>query len=866
MTTNPAPGPAAPAKNDFFISYNKADRQMAEWIAWQLEDAGHSVVIEAWDFMPGGNFALEMDRALEACERVIAVLSADYFGARFTHPEWAAYFARDPTGEAHSVIPVRVGEFSTKGLLGQIIYIDLLGQEEDAARAALLAGVAGARTGRGKPARAPAYRPRAAGAPPSFPAPAAAGGSGLLRHQLPPHPPVFLGREEEVAQLSAHLAQEGAQGAAITGSSLQGMGGVGKTALAVVLAHRVAARYPDAQLYRDLRGADAGQQPLTPAEVMRDFILALRPDAGQLPEEPGQLGGIYRAVLSEAGRVLVLLDNAADAAQVRPLLPPAGCLLLVTSRQHFTLPGLAVRNLDCLAPDKAAELLQRLAPRVAEHAAEAARLCGGLPLALEVFAGAINDQSLTDVPELLARLQAGEEKLEPVDAAFEVSQSLLPEETRAAWHTLAIFTASFDLPAAAAVWEKEPAAARATLQALVNASLVEWDEGKARFRLHDLARQFCEGRLPAAAREEARLRHARHYIAVAEESQELYLQGGAQVLAGLQLFDRERTHIEASFAWLQTRADVPSAKLLVSLVNAVAYVVQLRFHPRRRIAWPEAQCAAARLIGDRRAEGYALANLGLAHSALGDARKAIEFYEQRLVIAREFSDRRGESAALGNLGGAYYDLGDARKAIEFHEQDRDIAREIGDRRGEGQALNNLGLAYKDLGDARKAIEFYEQSLVVKREIGDRYGEGNALGNLANAYYALGDAHKAIEFYDQILVLHREIGDRRGEGQDLGNLGNAYAALGDARKAIEFYEQRLVIAREIGDRRGEGYASFNMANQLWPAGERTRALELMETAWQIWTAIESPDAADAGALLQEWREEMGGGAPPSRSQS
>jgi hypothetical protein len=419
-------------RKDFFISYNKADREMAVWMGWQLEAAGLKVVIQEWDFVAGGNFVLKMHEALKECERVLAVFSAEYVAAEFTQPEWAGVFVHDPKGSLRRLVPVQVADFPKEGLLAAMIYIDVVGLEEEAARKALLDGVAGARTGRKKPDQPPAYRPRRAATPPPFPEPAAPRPTQVTLHQLPPLAPVFIGRETEVEELMRQLSGGQAAGAAICGSLL-GMGGVGKTALAVVLAHRLAERYPAAQLYCDLRGADPeNRTPLTPAEVMRDFILALHPGAGQLPEETEPLGAIYRQVLSEAGRVLLLLDNAAGADQVRPLRPPPGCLLLVTSRQHFTLPGVVVRDLDCLAPEKAAELLRQLAPRVANHAAEAAQLCGGLPLALEVFAGAINDQSLTPVPELLAALRAGEHHLTPVEAAFTVSESLLPEETRTA--------------------------------------------------------------------------------------------------------------------------------------------------------------------------------------------------------------------------------------------------------------------------------------------------------------------------------------------------------------------------------------------------------------------------------------------------
>jgi len=632
-------------------------------------------------------------------------------------------------------------------------------------------------------------------------------------------------------ELENALAGEHAAGATISArhAGVQGMGGVGKTALAVVLAHRLAARCPDAQLFVNLRGAGADEQgyrgaidikPVTPAEAMQSVIHFFHPEE-RLPETPDALAPIYRSVLAEAGRVLLLLDNAAGAAQVRPLLPPPNCLLLVTSRAQFQLPGLATRNLDCLAPEKSRELLLRLAPRLQGGEIDAAELCGHLPLALEVFAGAVNDKRLTPVSELVERLRARLERLTPVDAAFQVSYELLDEEFRRQWTLLAVFPASFDLAAGAAVWNPsinyQPSTlnlgeARDAMQALVNASLVEWNESNARFRLHDLVRQFCDGKLTDAERDAARLRHARHFRDVADEADALYKKGGADVLHGLELFDRERAQIEAAFDWLQPRRDHDSATLLISLVNAVAYTGSLRFHPRQRIRWLETQHETSRITGHRGAEGDALGNLGLAYKNLGDARKAIEFYEQALLIDRDTGNRRGEGATLGNLGNAY----------------------------------------ADLGDARKAIEFYEQALVIDREIGDRRGEGAALGNLGSAHYILGDARKAIEFYEQNRDIAREVGDRRGEGNALGNLGNAYADLDDARKAIEFYEQQLVIAREIGDRLGEGNALWNYALAVDKQGDRAQSIARAEAALRIYDGIEDPNGAVVRAALAEWR--------------
>src|SRR6185369_9394199 len=198
--------------------------------------------------------------------------------------------------------------------------------------------------------------------------------------QVPPPPGDFTGREDEQRELLAAIEQGG-----LTISGLQGMGGIGKTALALKLVEQLKPRYPDAQLYLDLKGASA--QPLPAAEALAHVIRSYHP-AAKLPESETDLRGLYLSVL-EGQRALLLMDNAAGAAQVEPLIPPAGCLLLVTSRRHFILPGLAAKNLDALTAADARSLLLAIAPRIGESANEIAKLCGYLPLALRMAASAL---------------------------------------------------------------------------------------------------------------------------------------------------------------------------------------------------------------------------------------------------------------------------------------------------------------------------------------------------------------------------------------------------------------------------------------------------------------------------------------------
>jgi tetratricopeptide (TPR) repeat protein len=624
-------------------------------------------------------------------------------------------------------------------------------------------------------------------------------------HQLPPPPADFTGREAEIAELLAAV-----ENASLTISGLQGMGGVGKTALALKLAEKIKERYPDGQFYLDLLGV--GPQPLTPAEAMAYVIRAYHPGA-KLPESETELRSIYLSALDNQ-RALLLMDNARDKKQVERLIPPVGCRLIITSRQSFTLPGIFAKNLDCLPPADACKLLLAIAPRIGELAGEIARLCGYLPFALRLAAGVIAERRNIEAADFMRRLADSQNRLELIEVSLSLSYDILSEEQQRRWRMLAVFPDSFDESAAAAVWETEDGKARDTLGEMLAFSLVEWNETARRYRLHDLARVFADSRMSAAERGAGGRLHARHYQLALSTANYLYRQGRNEVLRGLGLFDLERVNIEAGQGWAveQADSDEAAAEFCIQYPGSGVAVLDLRQHPHERIRWLEAMLTAARRLKRRDAEG----------------------------------------TALGNLGRAYADLGETRRAIEFYEQVLQIAREIGNRRGEGKVLSNLGVAYADLGETHRAIEFYEQVLQIAREIGDRRGEGTALDNLGVAYADLGETHRAIEFHQQVLQIAREIGDRRGEGTALGNLGRAYADLGETRRAIEFYELILQIARETDDRRSEGRALWNMALALRQLEDRAQAIVHAEAAFAIYEQIESPQAELVRNSLAEWK--------------
>lgn len=625
-------------------------------------------------------------------------------------------------------------------------------------------------------------------------------------HQLPRAPDDFVGRHQQIEALKATLGSGGI-------CSIYGMGGVGKTALAVNVAAQLSsgdARPFDRGFFVEMRGTD--ETPRDPAELLKQFI---RPFIGldaNLPDDLEELKNTYKSILS-GKRALILLDNAASHTQVLPLLPPTGCTLLVTTREKMALPGLKLTfQLAPLTPEKepgkARELLLSIASRVALETAERiCQLCGYLPLAIRAAGSYLlvyDDVEPEDYEKELGeeRTRLGTIGTEGVDvsveALFSLSYRKLDPEAARVFLQLAVFPASFDGAAEEFICNDS---GHKHLSGLVRRSLVQYDETEKRYSLHDLVRIFANSRVSEARyddeRTAAQRRHAIYYQAVLSAVDDLYLKGGGAIAQGLLLFNRELSNIQAGQGWAASRADSDdeAAQLCIGYPDAGAYVLSLRQHSRERIRWLETALSAARRLKQQNAEGNALGNLGNAYFNLGETREAIKYYEQALVISHQIGHRREQSNWLGSLGNAYADLGEG-EAIEYYKQALAIVREIGYRRGEGMHLGNLGSAYLNLGETRKAIEYYEQALPIAHEIKDRRGEGWDLGNLGTAYFKLGEIPKAIKYYEQALVISREIGGRGGEGHWLGNLGLAYAGLGDKNKAIELMEAALKIFEEI----------------------------------------------------------------------
>ncbi|MDX2029727.1 MAG: tetratricopeptide repeat protein [Blastocatellia bacterium] len=656
----------------------------------------------------------------------------------------------------------------------------------------------------------------------------AAQSSATSLNQLPPPLPEFTGREFELEEF---VAEHNRFQTRLLG--MQGLGGVGKTTLALKLADQLKEQYPDAQFYLDLKGASP--LPLPVAEAQAHIIRAYLPTV-RLPESEAELNHLYRSLLLDK-RVLLLLDNAVNTQQVQGLVAPGECLTIITSRQPVLLPGMFSRQLEGLPAPEAREILQRLAPRVGALADRVAELCGYLPLALRLAASTLAFEPSLRVEEYVDRLgelKQTERLRHPVDAVVTLAYDLLAPSLQKLWRLLAVFSDTFDGSAAASIWTLNPAHAETALDRLLAGSLIERNRASGRYRLHDLMSAFAETRLTEEERALACQRHSAHYQSVLHEADALYEQGGDLFKLGLDLVDMEWMNIQSGQVWAASNMtrDRAACELCNSYPDAGKFVLDLRQHPRERIRWSEAALEAAQRMNRSKSSARHLIGLGDSYIALSEVHHAIEFYERGLKLASGAKDRRAEAESLSGLGNAYYLGGGLGRAREVHEKAMELFAALGDRRGVADSLGNLGMAHYAMGEVRKAADLFARQLKAARESGDRRNESIALGGLGLTQYVMGDSRRAAELFNQQLAITREIGDRRGEAVALSNLGNACATLEYTQQAIAYHEQALTIAREMSDRRAEATALGGLGVAEYLAKNVARSVELLESQLKL----------------------------------
>ena len=686
-----------------------------------------------------------------------------------------------------------------------------------------------------------------------------AGQVGLAQLRLLPRDVAdFTGRAGEIAELEAALLARGGQ--AVVVSAVAGKPGVGKSALAIHVGHRLSERFPDGQVYVNLRGAD--RQPLSPETALTELLQVLGTMGDQQPVSLDAKAALWRQHFADR-RVLLLVDDARDEAQVRPLLPgSATCAVIVTSRAVLATLGAKPLLLDILDAGEALELLSKIAGAGRIDAEpEAARAvvsaCGGLPLALRIAGARLLARADWRVAKLADRLTDERRRLTElglsdldVRASFQLSYQDLDVDQAELFCLLGLWPGlEFSPWVAAALLGVDEQEAEELLDGLVTAQLlmavqiVEPAPVTGRYRLHDLLRLFAREQLARDHPNVDQVATTDRLVWVA--AQLAYFAFVALMPPGSRKDVEEDAKVEpqVALAWLEVEREG-----LVALVGAAAergpwaaawlLAKELDGYLSRWGYWADLERVqrwalfAARQAGDRAAEAGALGALGTVLGNLGRWQQATDHHQQSLVIMRELDDRQGQADTFINLGVILADQRQWEEATNHYQQALPIYRELGDRSGQATTLTNLGVILGAQSRWEEATDHYQQALPIYRELGDRSGQAATLTNLGVILGDQGRWDEATNDLQQALTILGQLGDRRIQGRALLHLGVVLADQGRWEEANDHYQRALLIQRDLGDRYGQVQTLTSLGDVLVKQGHWRQASDRFELALSI----------------------------------
>ncbi|MFF1607293.1 BTAD domain-containing putative transcriptional regulator [Amycolatopsis sp. NPDC058278] len=639
---------------------------------------------------------------------------------------------------------------------------------------------------------------------------------------------------------------------------ITGTAGVGKTALAVHWAHTARTRYPDGQLYVNLRGFDADDEPLTPAAALAQLLRTLGVDLRDVPPGLDDQSKLYRSLLADR-QALVVLDNARDTTQVLPLLPSSG-RVLVTSRHRLDelVARVGARSLGLAQlreADSRALLTTLLGDRTAaepEAAAELARLCGHHPLALRIAAANTGVASIGElVDELrgdpLAHLGFDGAGESAVAKAFSVSYQALPPGLRQAFRLLALVPgADFTAIAAAALLEVPVEEATRRLRGLIAANLLEAHAPR-RYRFHDLARRYAEQCVRAEEDEPARDRAWERlftgYCAAADAAVALLgarivalpredapsapspvvFAGAAEAVAWL---DVEVPNLSAALRQAATRGPYPGAWYLADALRRF-------FHDHgRRAEWLELApivLRAAQDHGAQPAEALVQLSIGGAYFREGQHEAGIRHSEKAVLASRACGWRQCEATAVANLGAMLEWTGRLSEAVEHSRRAIQLFRELANRSGEALALNSLSCHYRQLGRLEQAEDCLVEAIALARKEDLAFWEAANLADLGWVLMATGRLAESGETLDQALQAFRDLGSSFGEATALNVLSALQMARGDHSAAVTTAEAALACVRRDGDRQVEAAALIALGRAEESRGDLRAAERVLREA-------------------------------------
>ncbi|NEE01255.1 AfsR/SARP family transcriptional regulator [Phytoactinopolyspora halotolerans] len=668
--------------------------------------------------------------------------------------------------------------------------------------------------------------------------------------QLPHNVSGFVGRDAELAELDRLLQDnDGARIAVIAGTA-----GVGKTALAVRWAHEIKDRFPDGQLYVDLRGYGPGQ-PIPSFDVLAGFLRAFGVEGAAIPQDVDERAARLRSLLDQR-RVLIVLDNAATVEHVRPLLPGASsCFVVVTSRD--ALSGLVVREgahrvgLDRMTVGEAQGLVDGLMGRARDvDAATTTRLiehCARLPLALRIAAERIRERPGTRAADLVAELEQAEPRLDLLDAGgdeqtsmravFSWSYRQLDDDAALMFRSCGLHPGhDIDLYALTALMGHPSIhAAQQSIATLARAHLVD-ETTDGRYRLHDLLRVYAaELAVTTEGEEERRSALARlfdYYVYTAWRAMEIFAPQEAEIRPGFAPSVATAPNLdsyESAVRWLETErpnlvtlADRAVEMGLGEYATDISAILW-RFldlgsflDDSRRLHTTALE--EARRRNDRTGEGIALRAVGLVSHRMDRYDEATEYLERALALHTELGNTKLQAGILNDLAGVEHIVGRVDEAVEHLQRSLELFRAAGCRPLEVKPLCNLAFNYRRQGRRAEAFECLEQALTIAEESGNRPGQAHALVNLVKVCRDAGRLQEAIEYAHRVLTLSRDSGIHNVRAYVLDHLGAVYLQLGDVIQAARHHQEALVSARTTGDHDLEARALNGLAEVHVAAGE------------------------------------------------
>jgi tetratricopeptide (TPR) repeat protein len=656
--------------------------------------------------------------------------------------------------------------------------------------------------------------------------------AGRVPQQLPAAVAHFAGRVGELAMLTGLLRGRADTGGTVVISAIGGTAGVGKTALAVYWGHQVADRFPDGQLYVNLRGFDPTGAVMDPAEAVRRFLDALQVPPERITVDLDEQAALYRSQLA-GKRMLVVLDNARDTAQVRPLLPGAPtCLVLVTSRNQLTglvaTDGAHPINLDLLTPAEARELLARRlgADRVAaesEAVEEIITQCARLPLALAIVAARAATRPQLPLNTLAGELRDASGRLgalttdDPyadVRAVFSWSYQALTPDAARLFRLLGLHPGPDIAAAAAGSLAGLPASTiRPLLAELTGASLlVEHVPG--RYSLHDLLRAYASDLAqridPDQQRQAATHRILDHYLHTAHTADRLLFPARDLITLAPPapgVTPQQPADHKQAWDWFT----VERAVLLAAVEHAAAtgfdthtwqqaWALETFLYLRGR--WHDqattgrAAVAAAHRLADPIAQVRTYHNLARAYTRLGRFDDAHTSFSHALDLATQAGDQTRQAHIHHNLGYLWERRANYRQARDHARQALALYQATGHQPGQAYALNAIGWYHALLGDYQQALTACQQALTLFQELDDRQGQATTWDSIGYAHHHLGDYSQAVKCYQHTLTLYRDIGNHYLEATVLIRLGDTHHATGNHHAARDDWQQALTILEEL----------------------------------------------------------------------